>query len=437
MDLEEKYQQVFGKMDDCIKERIDKQVLTALGYTSNLDLLCNFDVEILNQLLMEYTPKEQLHEMQAPALITSVQDFIHAVVYYCLRGMGGEIDIEDFSLIENIFAVREGMGGTAVQAGMALSALGCPSLVHLTDDSKEVCRMLQSPYIYTVSDKGELIHTEEVVAKAEQEIHYIIQFKRGDVIHLGENSAIIPMSNRLIVTKITVNETVPFSKDYFAYIENHASYITSNVLSSFNGIQEKDVLRERLAFVQKHCKKYKEKNPQGIVYFEDAHYHNETIRKMCLETIYSHVDIVSLNEEELAYTLKAYDMPVELDNILSGVKGVEYLLQKFGIQRGIIVHTKDYSMYVGKKLESDIETGLMYGNLLAAAKAMTGWYGKKEALEEVMKLPLSEKGCKGREIILQENLQNVVLVPSKYMDKPKYTIGLGDSFVAGVQLCFA
>jgi ADP-dependent phosphofructokinase/glucokinase len=44
-----------------------------------------------------------------------------------------------------------------------------------------------------------------------------------------------------------------------------------------------------------------------------------------------------------------------------------------------------------------------------------------------------------------ENLQKVAdskyadcvtLVPTKYIDKPKYTIGLGDSFVAGVQTCF-
>ena len=35
-----------------------------------------------------------------------------------------------------------------------------------------------------------------------------------------------------------------------------------------------------------------------------------------------------------------------------------------------------------------------------------------------------------------EYRDEVVLVPTKYLDKPKYTIGLGDSFVAGVQLCF-
>ena len=32
--------------------------------------------------------------------------------------------------------------------------------------------------------------------------------------------------------------------------------------------------------------------------------------------------------------------------------------------------------------------------------------------------------------------RDTILVPTRYIDKPKYTIGLGDSFVGGVQLCF-
>jgi len=94
-------------------------------------------------------------------------------------------------------------------------------------------------------------------------------------------------------------------------------------------------------------------------------------------------------------------------------------------------------MYVGEETEADIEKGLMFGNMLATAKALSGWYGTKEQIEEVLKLPLSERGMEYKKLIEQRKFtQKVVLVPSKYIDKPKYTIGLGDSFVAGVQICF-
>ena len=54
-----------------------------------------------------------------------------------------------------------------------------------------------------------------------------------------------------------------------------------------------------------------------------------------------------------------------------------------------------------------------------------------------MKFNLSPKGVENYGIIEKSNYaKEVVLVPSKYIDKPKYTIGLGDSFVGGVQMCF-
>ena len=330
------------------------------------------------------------------------------------------------------------MGGTAVQAAMALSQLGCPSIVHLTDDSKEVCEILKSPVIYAVSQDGRLVHTDEIVQTNEQEIHFIIQFKKGDMIRLGSQEARIPCSNRLIITKITVNEFVPFAKPYFEWIERNGASVSSNVLSSFNALLDPVVLKERLEYVKGHVEKYREANPDGIVFFEDAHYHDYTVRKLCLETVYSCVDIVSLNEEELKYTLKEmYDFDVDIEDIISCVEGARFIREKFKIRRGVIVHTKDYSMYVGEPLKADIERGLIYGNLLATAKAWNGWYGTKEQIQEVLGFELSPKGVENYEKVKASRFaKEVTLVPSKYIDKPKYTIGLGDSFVGGVQMCF-
>ena len=124
----------------------------------------------------------------------------------------------------------------------------------------------------------------------------------------------------------------------------HADQISSNVLSSFNALQDENLLLERLEYVKKHISKYRENNLHGIVYFEDAHYHNGSIRKLCLETIYPEVDIVSLNEEELKYTLEMYHQPIDSEDILSCTAGCRYIKEHFHIRKGVIVHTKDYSM---------------------------------------------------------------------------------------------
>lgn len=437
MTIEKKYVELYEKMDDIIRIRNSANIYPAMGYTSNLDILCDFRIEILNQLLNEHMPGVDLNQLHAAKSIKTVEDFIATVVYFCRSGIGGEVDIEEFGIIENLFSEKYGVGGTSAQAAMALAAVGCSSIIHLTDDSKELCELLNSPHIYTVSANGKLIHTSEVSSVTEQEIHYIIQFKKGDVIRSGNQKIVIPVSNRLILTKITVNETVPFSKPYFEYIEKHAQNISSNVLSSFNAIKDEKILRERLEATKKHIRKYKEKNASGVVFFEDAHYHSDMIRKLCIETLYSEVDIVCMNEEELSLTLNMYQFPIDPQNILSCIEGVQYLKENLNIHKGIIVHTKDYSMYTGDKLDFDIESGLMYGNMLATCKAMAGWYGSRKQISEILALPLSQKGVDNREAVAKSSYaSNTVIVPTKYIDRPKYTIGLGDSFVGGVQICF-
>lgn len=437
MSVSELYALAYGRLDAVVEARKARRVYPALGYASNLDLLCDFQTTTLNALIAQHLPKLTRADLKVPDRITSLEDFLVTIASFCVNGIGGEVEIADGGIFEDHFAVTPGIGGTGVQAAKALAAIGCPSIVHLTDDSKEVCDLLDSPFIYTVSSDGELINTGRVQSARKQELHYIIQFRKGDVVDLGGEKVTIPVSNRLIVTKVTVNNTLPFREPYFRYIEEHASSITSNVLSSFNCILDEELLAKRLEYVAAHVKRYKTNNPGGIVFFEEAHYHSQAIRSMCAETIYPFVDILSLNEEELQSLLSMYGFPKEAERIYDRIDGAKFIRDTFGIRHGVIVHTKDYSMYVGDESDASMELGLVYGNLLATAKAMHGSYGTREQIGELLRLDESERGLEARQLVLERGLgKEAIVVPTKYIDKPKYTIGLGDSFVAGVQLCF-
>ncbi|MCI6698673.1 MAG: ADP-dependent glucokinase/phosphofructokinase [Lachnospiraceae bacterium] len=433
----EKYAGAFQSLEQNIAKRRSNHVLTAMGFTSNLDLLCDFSTSRLNSLLDEFLSGEHLSEFKSVSCIHSMEDLLHTICYFCMNGIGGEVDVENTEIIRQAFHFKNGMGGTAVQAALALSELGAESLVHLTDDSKEVCALLDTSNIFVVNHDI-LTHTGNLQQTHEQELHFIIQFRKGEVIRLGSEEVTIPTSNRLILTKNTVNKTVPLSEEYFGWIERNAKRVSSIVLSSFNCILEPEILLNRIHRVQQHVQQYKASNPSGIVYYEDAHYHDKIVRRMVLDNLYPCVDIVGMNEEELRYTLdQMYSLNIDTDNILDCIDGIHILLNKFRIQKGIIVHTKDYAMYVGRPLGADIESGLMYGNILATAKAKNGWYGTPEQVKAVLGLEMSAKGLENRAVI-EKNTYNeeVVLVPSRYIDKPKYTIGLGDSFVGGLQMCF-
>lgn len=437
MCIEDKYKKAYLELEKLLEEKRRHQTYYAFGYTSNLDLICDFDIEQFNDLLDKYIGDYKNLKLEIAGKIRTIEELLETISYYCVHGIGGEVDIENVELINQVFSYQTAIGGTGVQAAMALANIGCSSIVHLTDDSEEVCNILQNPYVYTVDHQKRLVHTDEVSSIQEQEVHFIIQFKKGDRIKLGNWKKIIPCSNRLILTKVTVNEEVPFHENYFWWIERNAKFVHSNVLSSFNCIQNRIVLEQRLNQVEKHIKRYREQNPEGIVYFEDAHYHSEDIKKMCMDIVYSSVDIVSMNEEELYYTSKMYGVDVDLNDVFSCICAMEMIRNKFAIKKGVVVHTKDYSMYVGSKMNANIENGLIYGNMVATAKAQAGTYGSLKSMEEVLKLDLSQKGIECYEKIQKsEYRERAILVPSKYIDKPRYTIGLGDSFVGGFQLCF-
>lgn len=437
MQVKEKYQKVYMNLPAMIAGRKEKEIYPALGFHTNLDLLCHFNVHQLNELLEAYLPNEKLSDMMYADSIETIEDLLRSLVYYCVRGIGGEVDISNMSFMSDCFQWDKAIGGSGVQAAMALSALGCPSIVHMTDNSKDVCDIMNTSEVYTVSDEGELVHTDKIPHLIGPEIHYIIQFKKGEEICLGTQKAEIPSSNRLIVTQLTINARLPLSQPYLTYIEEHARNISSYVLSSFNGINDKDVALEKVLVLKEHLQKYKEANPDGIVYFEDAYYHDMDVRKCCMDVLYPQSDIVSFNEEELEYTLKSLSHPIDPEDIFSCIRGANDIKEMFAVRKGIIVHTKDYSMYVGENPGCDIETGLICGNMIATGKTFTGKYAVWDVLERVNELPLSEAGLKYREAVEKSEWSDkVVIVPTKYVDKPNFTIGLGDSFLSGVQICF-
>ena len=116
MTMNEKYAKVYADMDQIFTKRMQEERYPAMGYTSNLDLLCDFKVDTLNKLLEQYVPDEKLEEMKVPAKISTMEDLLHAVVYYCINGIGGEVDVENTKVIAESFDWQNGMGGTAVQA---------------------------------------------------------------------------------------------------------------------------------------------------------------------------------------------------------------------------------------------------------------------------------------------------------------------------------
>ena len=433
----DKYRNYLESVPDVIERCRASKKRPVLAYTSNLDAIVKWDVDSFNRLLERYLEEEPCCE--EGEAVGSMQDFAKIVSYYAVNGLGGEVEITSGGVIERLkdyFDIYYGLGGTCAQGAAALGTLGVPVLIHITDRSREVAKWLEDKRIESVNGHRS-VPIKECVTGEKPLIHLIMQYDKGDVIRCGDREYEVPVSNRLIMGYDKVHKVMPVRQDFLEYLEKHAQMMCSYDISGFNAIVEPEVLKERIGQLAKHYRTLRSRNPQLKIYFESAHFISAGCRDLLYDTLAGHMDIMGMNEEELVDLAGKKACPVDKDDIRSVIKGLNHMLELYPV-KGIVMHSKDYALYYGEMLEGvDVEMGLTLGSLMSGTRARIGRYGTIDDCRESLKLPLSPTGIRFAQALDEMELQHeAVLVPSRYMEKPRYTIGLGDTFVAGMQLCF-
>lgn len=433
----DKYRNYLESVPDVIERCRASKKRPVLAYTSNLDAIVKWDVDSFNRLLERYLEEEPCCE--EGEAVGSMQDFAKIVSYYAVNGLGGEVEITSGGVIERLkdyFDIYYGLGGTCAQGAAALGTLGVPVLIHITDRSREVAKWLEDKRIESVNGHRS-VPIKECVTGEKPLIHLIMQYDKGDVIRCGDREYEVPVSNRLIMGYDKVHKVMPVRQDFLEYLEEHAQMMCSYDISGFNAIVEPEVLKERIGQLAKHYRTLRSRNPQLKIYFESAHFISAGCRDLLYGTLAGHMDIMGMNEEELVDLAGKKACPVDKDDIRSVIKGLDHMLELYPV-KGIVMHSKDYALYYGEMMEGvDVEMGLTLGSLMSGTRARIGRYGTIDDCRESLKLPLSPTGIRFAQALDEMELQHeAVLVPSRYMEKPRYTIGLGDTFVAGMQLCF-
>lgn len=422
----------------CIVEQCRKTgSRPVLAYTSNLDAIVKWDVDSFNTLLERYLKEEP--SFKEEETVDNMEDFARIVTYFAVNGYGGEVEITSGEVIEELkgyFEVQYGLGGTCAQGAAALGAMGMPVMVHITDQSEEVLEWLDYEGMESTKD-GKRVPLSECASGEKPLIHLIMQYTKGDVIRANGKEYEVPLSNRLIMDYDQVHKVMPVRKEFLKYMEEHAEMMYSYDISGFNAIMDINVLRERLDELEEHYKILKQKNPDFTIYFESAHFISTKIRDYLYSRLSKYMDIMGMNEEELVDLTKKKEHPVDKEDIESVLSGLDYLLELYPV-KGIVMHSKDYALYYGeRRRDVDLEMGLTLGNLMSGTRARVGHYGSREECRDSLQLELSPTGVEFADRISKMDLKHTaILVPSRYMEKPKYTIGLGDTFVAGMQMCF-
>ncbi len=429
---QDRYEQCYEQLPADVHACLESGRRIVFGYTSDLDVAIEWNGETFSEILSAYLKEEPRH---LPGdVIDSMPSFARIVSSYMIHGLGGEIDITDNAVceyLESRFKAARILGGTCAQGATVLTAIGLPVLVHITDKSREVSRLMDGPGVRVVAREGVVPIMEG--ASAEPPVrHFILQYPKG--IRITANGVIyeVPASNRLIMDFDEIHKYLPLDRHFLDYCETFADGLRVYSVSGFNAILDAGIMEQRTDELAVHYGRVKSRNPDCMIYLEDAHYLRFDLKELLFSKFAGLVDVFGMNDEELVDHAMRLGFRTDREDLSSVLHGLDALLRRYSM-RGIVLHTKDYSLFYGSELEGvDVAKGLTLGNILAGTRARTGRYGSYEDCGETLRLPLSPRGIAFSEQLARMKTGKCVhLVPSLYMDRPTYTIGLGDTFMGG------
>lgn len=439
MDYQALYENATHQMEADAAKCVETGKRVVMGYTSDLDVVLEWNGEAFSRIARDFLTEEPRYA--AGDRIDSMEDFARIVLHFLAGGAGGEIDIaspEVCDYLEQHFETAYALGGTCAQGAAALGAVGFPVTAYVTDRSKAVCERMDRAGMRLYAN-GRVAPLAECASGELPVKHIILQYPKDYQLTVRGRTYTAPVSNRLILDFDTIHKLLPIEPGFLAWCEENARNIYALCVSGFNGILDPAILAKRLDELTRHYAAFRAQSPETPIYLEGAYYLNPEVKDLAFEALARSIDILGMNEEELVEHAARFGLETEKEELASILKSLNCLLARYPA-KGIVMHTKDYSMYYGAELPGvDFAKGLALGNLMSGTRARTGRYGTREdCLETLKTLPLSETGLKMAAALERADTfgRFVSLVPTRYMEHPKYTIGLGDTFTAGMLTAF-
>jgi ADP-dependent phosphofructokinase/glucokinase len=375
------------------------------GFSACVDLLYRLDTGTLDAL--------------AEAAVTgpgaAVRGFAAETLDRIGHGRDGEIFVPHRHEVEPWLAGLLGepagaqVGGTGAQAAWSLAVLGAPSVLALADRSPRQLAVLHPAIgIRTGSATGPVGRVTPTGEPAKPP-HYILEFTAGSRWSGGR----VPRTSRIIVR--LAEDGVERDADFAAAAATLAAGAGAGLVSGLNGIPATDLTSR--AWVREVVAGWRAGGLHTI-HLELAEYVGAGALPALVREYAGLATSVGLSLAELAAFDAGDDPALAAHRMATG----------FGLGR-VVVHADTWSLAVHRDDPAAATAALQAGNLLAAARARAGRpSGELRVAADAgfaAVRPASRRLGAG---------WRVDCVPTPYLARPAATIGLGDTFVAGLLL---
>lgn len=448
-----------------------------VAYNSNIDAIKHLTAEDLSKLTSLFSEAEIQERVETyPREINDPLDFMARLIISMKEGKAAEIpthtsDTHEW-LKEHLGFDYARMGGQAGIISNLLARLGIKKVVAyipwLSEEQAEYFVASANLLHPSVEEGGKVILKPPGQAFRSgigPKVNWIFEYSKDLEIMCNGGKFKVPRDNRLIISSRPKWIRIDMDRKIYEQLESIFP-VDGAMLSGYQIIKEeyedgftyKDYVAHSIEVIEK----LKALNPELRIHVELTSIQNRVIRKAILnEIVAKHVHSLGLDTVEVANALNvlgheelSYSVIKKEENGISFLyQGAVQLLKDLALER-VHVHSLGYYICIlakGHPLTlKEHRDSLLFSSTLAAAKALEGEIKNLSEAEVGLRVPISDKGiedletlklyCTGRNLCTSEEFEygyiygsdhDAVLIPSKVVDKPKATVGIGDTISAG------
>jgi ADP-dependent phosphofructokinase/glucokinase len=414
----------------------------ACGFTNNVDRIVPLDGDALAALAREVGA-----DVDSPPVlrIATPTDCATALLQHVAAGAGSELPVANAEIARWIaasFAGRAEVAGTGARAAETLARLGFEALLHVTGLSPEQASLLDASGRLLIPTEAGLRRPLEAVRAGDPTMeHVVFEYPAGLTVALPERTVVAPRANRVITAYDPVNARLPLDAAYVQAVADPANRVAAVVVSGYNQTADATICEAKIAETIAIIDLWRRGRPELPIHLELGATPDRDWLRAVFAGLAPHVDSVGFNAEELAALLNRDDVDAG-GNPASTLAGMGELRRAVGLPR-LNVHTQDFCLTLTAGDPRVERRALLYGSLVAGAHARTGAFPAPADLRRALAAGPGEDGLEAeRQLAAVCGLMDgvapldadgwAVFAPTLAAPIPAGTVGLGDSFTAGV-----
>lgn len=416
----------------------------ACGLSNNVDVL----ISVTPRTMLPLAHLRLSEDAEtAPTNIATPDALALCLRIHLLRGAGGEVAVvtdEMGGWLARHFKGPVQAGGTGAQVANTLARLGYSTLLHLTARSRLDIELLVEPQrIWLATPSGLRRPHEAICASDRPAYHYVFDFDASTMVEIGRVEVQGSQPNRLIVAYDQVNSTLPLDPCFFDALAGPDLPVERVLLSGYTQVADVSLCYQRIKTTLAAIEAWRKAHPSLLIHLELAAAVTPGIIPAIMGSLAPAVDSIGLNEDELAGIEASADAGA-CQHPRQQVIALRRLLRQTGVQR-VGLHTQRYCLALTTTDPEQEQAALLFAALTASTRAETARLPTFDDLDRKAAAVVVSESALQTEAYLTEvyGLKHgiarlsecwVVFAPVPYVPHIATTIGLGDSFAAGLLL---